>query len=316
VVVELSELQLPTLSHGTDVSVYTHVTSDHLDRHGTVEAYRAAKRRLAELTAADGRLVLNAEDPVSSGFETASAATAVYYRRGEPEAGGVGVRDGWIVADGVERLASVGGGIAATGPDGRILPLGEVLIPGAHNTSNVLAAVTVGLLVGIAPDAIRRGVAGFTGVEHRLEGVATIGGVTFVNDSQGTQPDAVIAALHSFEAPIVLIAGGRTKKVPLDELARVVGERAAAAVLIGETAEEMSTLFARAGLAHIERAESMDDAVTTAYEIARDLSAQTARPATVLLSPAATSFDMFVDYAARGEAFKESVRRIAQGSGQ
>ena len=154
------------------------------------------------------------------------------------------------------------------------------------------------------------------GVEHRLEGVATVGGVTFVNDSQGTQPDAVIAALHSFEPPIVLIAGGRTKNVPLDELARVVGERAAAAVLIGETAEEMSTLFARAGLAHVERAASMDEAVATAYEIARDLSAQTSRPATVLLSPAATSFDMFTDYAARGEAFKESVRRIAQGSGQ
>ncbi len=316
VVVELSELQLPTLSHGTDVAVYTHVTSDHLDRHGTVEAYQAAKRRLAELTAADGRLVLNAEDPVSSAFATASAATAVYYRRGEPEVGGVGVSDGWIVADGVERLGSVGGGTAATGPAGRIMPLGEVLIPGAHNTSNVLAAVTVGLLFGIAPDAIRLAVAGFTGVEHRLEGVATIGAITFVNDSQGTQPDAVIAALHSFEPPIVLIAGGRTKNVPLDELARVVGERAAAAVLIGETAEEMSTLFARAGLAHIERAASMDEAVALAHEIASELSAQTGRPATVLLSPAATSFDMFVDYAARGDAFKESVRRIAQGSGQ
>jgi UDP-N-acetylmuramoylalanine--D-glutamate ligase len=312
VVIELSELQLPTLSHGTDVAVYTHVTSDHLDRHGTVEAYRAAKRRLAELAPADGRLVLNAEDPVSSGFETASAASAVYYRRGEPEVGGVGVRGGWIVADGVERLGSVGGGSAATGPDGRILPLGEVLIPGAHNTSNVLAAVTVGLLFGIAPDAIRRGVAGFTGVEHRLEIVATIGAVTFVNDSQGTQPDAVIAALNSFEPPIVLIAGGRTKNVPLDELARVVGERAAAAVLIGETAEEMSTLFARAGLVHIERAASMDEAVATAYGIARDLGSQTGRPATVLLSPAATSFDMFVDYAARGEAFKEAVLAIAQ----
>jgi len=311
VVIELSELQLPTISRGTEVSVYTHVTSDHLDRHGTVEAYRAAKRRLAELAPADGRLVLNAEDPVSAAFASASAAPAVYYRRGGPELGGVGVRDGWIVADGVARLDSVGGGTAATGPGGRIMPLGEVLVPGAHNTSNVLAAVTVGLLFGIAPDAIRKAVGAFTGVEHRLEGVATIDGVTFVNDSQGTQPDAVIAALRSFDPPIVLIAGGRTKNVPLDQLAAEVARRAAAAVLIGETATEMADLFIGAGLVRVEHATDMDAAVRLGFDIAREL-----RPsrgtATVLLSPAATSFDMFVDYAARGQAFKGAVRRLAE----
>lgn len=314
VVVELSELQLPTLSRGTDVSVYTHVTSDHLDRHGTLEAYRAAKRRLAELAPAEGRLVLNAEDPVSSAFAGASAAPAVFYQRTQPVAGGLGVRDSWIVADGVARLSDVGGGTAATGPGGRILPLGEILIPGAHNTSNVLAAVAVGLLFGIAPDAIRRAVAGFTGVEHRLEGVATIAGVTFVNDSQGTQPDAVIAALRSFDAPLVLIAGGRTKNVPLDDLAAVVADRAAAAVLIGETAEEMAALFSRAGLSRVEHATGMDDAVRRGYVIAREL-LPSRGAATVLLSPAATSFDMFVDYAARGQAFKDAVRRIARESG-
>ncbi len=314
VVVELSELQLPTISVGTDVSVYTHVTSDHLDRHGTLEAYRAAKRRLAELAPVDGRLVLNAEDPINAAFATASAAPAVFYRRSEPLPDGVGVRDGWIVADGVVRLTSVGGGTAATGPGGRILPLGEVLIPGAHNTSNVLAAVTVGLLFGIAPDGIRRAVAGFTGVEHRLEGVATIDGVTFINDSQGTQPDAVIAALRSFDAPLVLIAGGRTKNVPLDDLAAVVAERAAAAVLIGETATEMEALFTRAGLSRVERATDMADAVSRGYAIARELRHDRGR-ATVLLSPAATSFDMFVDYAARGRAFKDAVRQLAQGRG-
>ena len=313
VVIELSELQLPTISRGTDVSVYTHVTSDHLDRHGTLEAYRAAKRRLAELAQPAGRLVLNAEDPVSSAFVTASAAPAVLYRRGEPGVGGVGVRDGWIVADGVARLESVGGGTAATGPGGRIMPLGEILLPGAHNTSNVLAAVAVGLLFGIAPDAIRRAIAGFTGVEHRLEGVATIDGVTFVNDSQGTQPDAVIAALLSFDPPLVLIAGGRTKNVPLDDLAVVAAERAAAAVLIGETAQEMAALFSRAGLQRVEHAGTMEDAVRRGYAIAREL--RTAQGgATVLLSPAATSFDMFVDYAARGRAFKDAVGQVARES--
>src|SRR4029079_8214212 len=99
VVVELSELQLPTLSRGTDVAIYTHVSSDHLDRHGTLGAYRAVKRRLAELLPADGTLVLNAEDPVSSEFAEATKARAVFYRRSEPLPGGVGVVDDWIVDD-------------------------------------------------------------------------------------------------------------------------------------------------------------------------------------------------------------------------
>lgn len=310
VVVELSELQLPTLSRGTDVAVYTHVTSDHLDRHGTVEAYRAAKRRLAELVPADGRLVLNAEDPVSAAFAAVSAAPTVSYRRGQPLRGGVGVREGWVVADGVERLRHVGGGTASTGPGGRILPLGEVLIPGAHNTSNVLAAVAVGLTFAIAPDGIRRAVAEFRGVEHRLELVANVDGVTFVNDSQGTQPDAVIAALNSFEPPIVLIAGGRSKDLDLRDLAGVVANRATAAVLIGETADQMRELFAGAGLQRIELARDLDDAVDRAYRIARE--AQPAHGmATVLLSPAATSFDMFTDYAHRGNSFKSAVHRLA-----
>ena len=148
-------------------------------------------------------------------------AAVVRYRRGEPAAGGVGVDDGWIVADGVERAAAVGGGIAATGPGGRIMPLGEIRLPGAHNISNVLAAVAVGLLLR---HRARRhparpwpaSAASSTGWSRS----ALVDGVRFVNDSQGTQPDAVIAALRSFAPPIVLIAGGRDKNVAIDELAR------------------------------------------------------------------------------------------------
>jgi UDP-N-acetylmuramoylalanine--D-glutamate ligase len=313
VVLELSELQLPTLSRGTDVAVFTHVTSDHLDRHGNVEAYRAVKRRLAELTRASGRLVLNAEDPVIAGYSSAGPAEAVFYGRGGPLPGGVGVREGWIVADSVERLPQVGSGTAGTGPQGRVLPLAEVIMPGAHNTSNVLAAVAVGLLFGIAPDGIRAAVASFTGVEHRLETVGIVGGVVFVNDSMGTQPDAVTAALRSFEPPIVLIAGGRSKDVPLDDLAAEVARRTAAVVLIGETAEQMSELFLHAGVRHIERATDMDDAVRRADALARAAGvAARGRPATVLLSPAAASFDMFADYAARGQAFRDAVQRLAE----
>lgn len=318
VVYELSELQLPTLSRGTTVAVYTNVTSDHLDRHGSLERYRAAKRRLAELVDAGGALVLNAEDPVLAGYVDIGRAPVVSYRRDVPPPGGLGVVDGWIVADGVGRLALVGGGPAATGPDGRVMPIGDLAVPGAHNVSNALAAVAVGLLFGIEPDAIRRAAAAFSGVEHRLEPVGLIEGVRFVNDSQGTQPDAVIAALRSFPAPIVLIAGGRDKDLDLSALGPVVAERAVAAVLIGESGPDLERRFRAAGLARTVHAASLEEAVRTADALAREAldearagGAGTADPATVLLSPAAASFDMFTDYAARGAAFKAAVAELA-----
>ena len=317
VVLELSELQLPTLSRGSSIAVYTHVTSDHLDRHGSLDAYRHAKQRLAELLPAAGRLVLNDEDPVSAGYDRLTDAPVVRYRRASPPAGGLGVVEGWIVADRVERLIEVGGGPAMTGPGGRVLPLAELQLPGAHSISNALAAAAVGLLLGVAPDGIRRQVAAFTGVEHRLEPVADIDGVRFVNDSQATQPDAVIAALRSFEPPIVLIAGGRGKGVAIDELAVEVARRAGAVVLIGEAADEMARAFGAAGAAHIERAPHLASAVERAAEIARALRTEHGgATATVLLSPAAASFDMFTDYAARGRAFKAAVRRIGAARGE
>jgi UDP-N-acetylmuramoylalanine--D-glutamate ligase len=246
----------------------------------------------------------------------------VPYRLSRPLSGGLGLVDEWIVADGVERLALAGGGRAATGPGGRIMPLAELALPGRHNVSNALAAIGVALLFGVAPDAIRAAAATFAGVEHRLEPVGEIDGVRFVNDSQGTQPDAVIAALRSFPAPIVLIAGGRDKGVELAELAGVAAERAAAAVLIGESGPALEALFRAAGLVRTEQAASLEAAVERAAVIARELRTElgATRPgdpdgvprATVLLSPAAASFDMFTDYEARGRAFKAAVRSLTQ----
>lgn len=316
VVIELSELQLPTLSRGTTVAVYTNVTSDHLDRHGTVEGYRAAKRRLAELVDPDGALILNDEDPVVAGYAELRTAPVVAYRRASPPEGGVGVTaadDPWIVARDVRRLAALGGGIADAGPDGRIMPLDGLQVPGWHSISNALAAIAVGLVFGIPPDAIREATSEFRGVEHRLEEVAIVDRVRFVNDSQGTQPDAVIAAIHAFRRPIVLIAGGRDKGVDLSELAHEVAQGTSAVVLIGESGRMMAELFSSAGHERIERADSLGDAVLRADAIARELLADAgpADLATVLLSPAAASFDMFVDYAARGRAFKTAVAALA-----
>ena len=320
VVIELSELQLPTLSRGTTVALYTNVTSDHLDRHGSMSAYRRVKRRLAELVDPEGALVLNAEDPVVAAYAGLGTVSTILYRLDRPIAGGVGVVDGWIVAAGVQRLALAGGGPAGTGPGGRIMPIDELAIPGRHNVRNALAGVATALLFGVAPDAIRREAAQFRGVEHRLETVAVIGAVRFVNDSQGTQPDAVIAALEAFPGPIVLIAGGRDKGVDLGALADVVARRAVAAVLIGESADAMEALFGRSGLRTIARAESMSDAVRQAAVLADDAgraaggagTGPTGRIATVLLSPGAASFDMFEDYAARGRAFKQAVAALGR----
>jgi UDP-N-acetylmuramoylalanine--D-glutamate ligase len=319
VVDELSELQLPTLSRGTTVAVYTNVTADHLDRHGSVERYRAAKRRLAELVDPDGALVLNLEDPVLAGYADIGRAPVVGYRRDIPPPHGLGVVDGWIVADDVPRLALTEGGPARGGNDGRIMPVGELSVPGAHNVSNALAAIAVGLLFGVEPAAIRAAASSFRGVEHRLEPVAVIDGVGFVNDSMGTQPDAVIAALQAFAGPIVLIAGGRGKDLDLTSLGPVVAERAIAAVLIGESGPELERRFRAAGLARTEQAATLEAAVRIADDIAREAldaartggDAPAPDHATVLLSPAAASFDMFVDYAARGVAFKAAVAGIA-----
>jgi UDP-N-acetylmuramoylalanine--D-glutamate ligase len=320
VVDELSELQLPTLSRGTTVAVYTNVTVDHLDRHGGVEAYRRVKRRLAELVDPDGALVLNAADSIVAAYADLRSAPVVFYRDDWPlpgNAGGIGIVDGWIVAAGIDRLDLAGGGRATNRSDGRIMPVAELRIPGAHNVLNALAAISTALLFGVTPDVIRRAAGAFEGVEHRLEPVATIDGVRFVNDSQGTQPDAVAAALRAFGPPIVLIAGGRAKGLDVTALAPVVAERAAAAVLIGESGPDLEAAFRAAGLARTERAADLDAAVRRADAIAREiLAVDAAGVGTVLLSPAAASFDMFADYAARGRAFKATVAALeAERSG-
>jgi UDP-N-acetylmuramoylalanine--D-glutamate ligase len=297
VVLELSELQLPILSRGTDVAVYTNVTADHLDRHASVAAYRAVKARLAELTRErGGLLVLNDDDPFVAALER-PGDRVVRYARGRIPPGGVGALDGWIAAQGL-----------------RIVPEAEVALPGGHNVSNVLAAVAVGLHFGVAAAAIRTAVRDFPGVEHRLETVATVGGVRYVNDSQGTQPDAVIAALLSFEPPIVLIAGGREKGLDLGPLAAEVARRAHAVVLMGESAATFEERFRAAGVRRVERADDMADAVRRASARAHDALRGGLGRATVLLSPAAASFDLFEDYAARGRAFKEAVAALGGGA--
>ncbi|MFM8998333.1 MAG: Mur ligase family protein, partial [Candidatus Limnocylindrus sp.] len=322
IVLELSELQLPSLHSSIDVAVYTNITVDHLDRHGTVDGYRKVKRLLADRVVEGGLLIVNLDDPVTASLAGIGRVTTIGYRRERPVPGGVGIVDGWIVAAGVPRSARCGGGIAATGPGGRILPVDEIALPGEHSISNVLAAVSVGLVAGIAPDAIRAAVAAFRGVPHRLETIAVLDGIRYVNDAQATQPDAVAAAVSSFQKPLILLAGGRSKGLDLQELAPIVARQCSGAVLFGELAEELERLFRAAGLTEIDRASSIPDAVARGGALARKfLSATEVSPsttphesevrATVLLSPIGSSFDMFNNpFGARGEAFREAVHAL------
>ena len=319
VVDELSELQLPTLSRGTTVAVYTNVTSDHLDRHGSLEAYRRVKRRLAELVDPAGALVLNAEDPVVAGYAGARDApgrSAIGATR--PSPGGLGVVDGWIVADGVERLPLAGErrrGDRSRRPDHARRRAGDPRRP--QRLERARRDRGRPRCSGSQPDAIRvrrprRSPASSTASSRSR----VIDGVRFINDSQGTQPDAVIAALRAFEPPIVLIAGGRDKGIDLAALAPVVAERAVAAVLIGESGPTLEAAFRAAGLARTERATDLEDAVAPGRRHrarGRWPRRPGAGPATVLLSPAAASFDMFVDYAARGPGVQGGRRGPGRG---
>jgi UDP-N-acetylmuramoylalanine--D-glutamate ligase len=285
VVLELSELQLPTISRGADLALYTNIGEDHLDRHGTVDAYRAVKARLADLTAATGRIVLNRDDAGCRDLAARLPSAAVAWYGLEPA--DHGALDAWVDDEGWVTVAGE-----------RLLPSREVPLPGRHMLADALGAALAATLAGVAGRAIAEAVRGFRGVPHRLEVVAERDGVRWVNDSQATIPVAAMAALEAFDAPIVLIAGGKDKGLDYAAFADAIARRARVAILIGETAHELERLIGER--VPVQRAESMDDAV-------RRAAAQVGTGDIVLLSPAAASFDMFVDYAARGDAFRAAV---------
>ena len=285
-VLELSELQLPTISRGAEIAVYTNILADHLDRHGSLEAYRAVKARLAQLTLERrGAVVLNADDAGCLDLGARLAGELHWYGLAPGEAREAWETDGQLVLAGAPLIA-----------------VAEVPLPGAHMRRDVLAAALAARLGGADADAIAAGIRSFRGVPHRLETIADRDGVRWINDSQATIPVAAIAALEAYApSPIVLIAGGQGKGLDYAAFAEAAGQRCRAVVLIGETAAELERMIG--GRVAVQRAASMEQAVA--------LAAEAARPGdVVLLSPAATSFDMFTDYAARGDAFREAVARL------
>ncbi|HEX2221240.1 MAG TPA: UDP-N-acetylmuramoyl-L-alanine--D-glutamate ligase [Candidatus Limnocylindria bacterium] len=295
VVLELSELQLPTIRRGAELAVYTNIGADHLDRHGTQAAYRAVKARLAELSVEHGTIVLNRDDPgcLELGERLGGAHAApdiAWYGVDRP---GLGLREAWLDEGWVTVAAE------------RLLPWGEVPLPGRHMLANVLAASLAATLLGVGGRAIADGIRRFRGVPHRLEPLGEVDGVRYVNDSMATIPAAAIAAVEAFGEPgqrrVVVIAGGQGKGLDLAPFADAVAERCRAAVLLGETADELEALLA--GRVRTERADDMDDAVGRAAALA-------VRGDAVVLAPAAASFDRYPDYAARGDDFRRAVERL------
>ena len=291
-VVEVSSFQLETVDRLKPyVATWLNLTPDHLERHGSFDAYGAFKQRLFARQEESDWSVWNQDDREVMSRVT-GAASRLTFSRSRPVAEGACVQDGWIV------LAWRGG----TEP---LLPVVEFALPGAHNLSNALAALATVLPLEIAPGTLREVLRGYRGLEHRLEPVATVEGVRFVNDSKATNTDSLAVALESFDEPVVLIAGGRDKGQDFRPLASLVERHVARLVLIGEGAETIAQAWSR--VPH-ERAATLEAAVDAAFRRARGPGA--GAPRVVLFSPACASFDMFKDYEDRGRKFKALVGRL------
>jgi UDP-N-acetylmuramoylalanine--D-glutamate ligase len=291
-VVEVSSFQLETVDRLKPfVATWLNLTPDHLDRHGDFAGYGAMKQRLFERQDETDYAVWNADDP------------EVMARRGGRGAwlefsAARAVEDGAAAVDGRIRLGWRGG-------VEELMETRELRLRGRHNVMNALAAVTTVMPLEPAPDALRAVLREYGGLEHRLEPVATVAGVPFVNDSKATNTNSLEVALLSFESPVVLIAGGRDKGQDFTPLGALVRERTLAVVLIGEGADRIASHWPDVP---VLRAGSLAEAVETAFAAARRAAGG---PAPVLLSPGCSSFDMFTDFEDRGRRFKEEVARLA-----
>lgn len=290
-VLEVSSFQLETIqTFHPEAAVVLNVTPDHLDRHGSMEAYIAAKKRIFENQTSADWAVLNADDANCVRMAEGIRAQLRWFSRRKEVEQGAFVRDGQIVhRDDSGETA--------------ILPVDEIPLKGAHNLENVLAAACVGMIIPCEPRRIRSAVREFKAVEHRLEHVATIAGVDYYNDSKATNVDATIKALESFPANLHVILGGKDKGSDYTVLAPLLRERAKRVYTIGAAAEKIESQIA--GSADVLRAGTLEMAVKKASESA-------APGDVVLLAPACASFDQFEDYEHRGRVFKELVNALAE----
>ena len=288
-VVETSSFQLEQIdTFHPWIAVMLNLSPDHLDRHPTFEAYRAAKARIFENQDAGDFAVINADDPAVLEIARRGRATARPFSRSGSISHGTVVEDGWIVDRQRDRAA-------------RLVPLEVIHLLGPHLVNDVMAAATVGAIAGAAPAAMTEAVDAFRGLEHAMELVAEIGGVRFVNDSKATNVEAALRSIESFDRDLVPIMGGRFKGGDLRLLREPLRARANALVAIGEARPLLRE--ALGDVVEVVEAETLGEAIDRAYERAKP-------SGVVLLAPACASFDMFRDYAERGRMFKEEVGKL------
>ena len=294
IVLEISSFQLETIqTFRPKVAVVLNVTPDHLDRHRTFEIYTDAKARIFENQQASDFAILNADDPTCVAMGGRTRAQVYWFSRMKEVERGAWVRDGNIV-------------FRDRAGQREILQVSEIPLKGAHNLENVLAAVCSGILMGCAPEKIRQAVRDFKAVEHRLEFVATIGGVDYYNDSKATNVDATIKALESFPANIHLILGGKDKGSDYTVLNDLLRQRVKRVYTIGAAAAKIESqiVSSKNGGPEVVHAETLENAIRKAHAVAQEGDV-------VLLAPACASFDQFKSYEHRGKVFKEVVRSLA-----
>ncbi|MFH1880403.1 MAG: UDP-N-acetylmuramoyl-L-alanine--D-glutamate ligase [Bacillota bacterium] len=295
VVVEVSSFQLETIQTFRPLAAaLLNVTQDHLNRHHTMEAYTALKQRVFENQTQDDLAVINFDDPISREISERIRPKVAYFSRLCP------VRCG-ICLNG-QTVVSVQNGMITP-----ICQADDILIPGPHNLENAMAAAAIAVFFGLSPAVIKHTLQTFTGVEHRIETVRTVRGVTYINDSKGTNTASTLKAVQSMKAPSVIILGGYDKHTDFDSLCADIkaSPYISHAVLLGQTAQQIAESFKKNEFMDFTFAYSLEDAVRKAGEKA-------VSGGNVLFSPACASFDMFRDYEHRGAAFKEIVMNLPQ----
>jgi UDP-N-acetylmuramoylalanine--D-glutamate ligase len=288
-VVEASSFQLETTTTFRPwIAVWLNFSDDHLDRHPSVESYAAAKARIFANQTPDDWAVVNADDPAVMARSRTTAARRVQFALSGRLSDGFVVDGEWIVRR------------TNTGAE-RLFPLAAVELTGRHMLNNVLAATAAASLAECPPQALTAALRGFHGLEHVMEPAGEIGGVRFVNDSKATNVEAARRSIESFPRGVVAIVGGRFKGGDLKRLREPLAAGGKAVVVIGEAAPLVHE--ALDGVVPLIDATSMCEAVERGYEAA-------GAGGVVLLAPACASFDWFRDYAERGDAFKNEVRRL------
>ncbi len=289
IVAEVSSFQLETIqSFKPWIAVLLNVTPDHLDRHPTQEVYQAAKRRIFENQTEQDWMVINADDPIVKAMAQEGAAQVYEFSLCHEMVQGMYL-DGPVIRS---RLA---------GKDDVILHREDIPMRGQHNVANAMAAMSVAVLCGSSNADKLKALQNFPVIEHALEFVRSLQGVTFINDSKGTNVDATLKALQSFSERVVLILGGKDKGGDFTRLLDAICEGVKGLVLIGEAAPRIQ--HALKNTVPITIAHSLEDAVRMARSLATSGDV-------VLFSPACASFDMFQNYHHRGLEFKRIVREL------